>query len=85
MPGDALGYYRGRPVYGADYFKRKMSQFSKNVLIRAHQPFIETVIFEKRCLTLMSSLAYKPTRYIAIADLERPVIESVNDLEILEI
>jgi len=85
MPGDALGYYQGRPVYGADYFKRKMTQFSKNVLIRAHQPFIETVIFNKLCLTLMTSLAYKPIRYIAIADLEKPVIESADDLEILEI
>lgn len=84
-PGDALGYYRGRPIYGEDYFKIKMSQFSKNVLIRAHQPFIKTVIFDKLCLTLMTSLAYKPIRCIAIADLERPVIESVDDLEILEI
>jgi len=85
MPGDFLGNYRGRPVYGEDYFKRKMSQLKRTVLIRAHQPYIETVIFDKLCLTLMTSHAYKPTRIIAIADLEKPKIKTVDDLEILEI
>jgi hypothetical protein len=33
----------------------------------------------------MTSQAYKPDRTIAIADLEKPLIETVDDLEILEI
>jgi protein phosphatase len=85
MPGDFLGNYRGRPIYGKDYFKRKMNQFRGKVLIRAHQPYIETIIFQKHCLTLMTSHAYKPVRHIAIADLEKPTIKTVDDLEILEI
>lgn len=85
MPGDFLGNYRGRPVYGEDYFKRTMNKFKRTVLIRSHQPCIEPVIFNKSCLTLMTSHAYKPERIIAIADLEKPTIKTVDDLEILEI
>lgn len=85
MPGNFLGYYGGRPIYGEDYFKRKMNQLRCKVLIRSHQPYIETVTFKKHCLTLMTSHAYKPLRYIAIADLEKPAIKTVDELEILEI
>lgn len=85
MQGGFLGYFKGRPVHGDDYFKRKMNQFRKNVLIRAHQPYIETIMFDRNCLTLITSFAYKPVRIIAIADLEKPSIETVDDLEILEI
>lgn len=85
MPGNFLGNYGGRPLYGEDYFKRKMNQFRGKVLIRSHQPYIKTVIFEKHCLTLMTSHAYKPIRHIAIADLERPIIKTVDELKIVEI
>jgi predicted MPP superfamily phosphohydrolase len=85
MPGDFLGNYGGRPIYGEAYFKRKMKQFRSKVLIRAHQPYVKTVIFEKHCLTLMTSHAYKPVRHIAIADLEKPIIKTVDELDILEI
>jgi predicted phosphodiesterase len=85
MPGEFLGNYRGRPVYGEDYFKRTMSILKRTVLIRAHQPYIKPVIFDKHCLTLITSHAYKPERTIAIADLEKPAIETVGDLEIIEI
>jgi len=85
MPGDFLGTYRGRPVYGEDYFKLTMSRLQKTVLIRSHQPYISPVIFNKRCLTLMTSHAYKPTRTIAIADLEKININTIEDLEIIEI
>lgn len=85
MPGYFLGNYRGRPVYGEDYFKRTMSQLKRTVLIRSHQPFVKPVIFDRRCLTVMTSHAYKPDRTIAIADLEKPAIKTVDDLEILEV
>ena len=85
MPGDFLGNYRGRPVYGKDYFKRTMNKLGRTVLIRSHQPYIDPVIFNKFCLTLMTSHAYKPERIIAIADLENPTIKTVDDLEIIEV
>jgi len=85
MPGDFLGNYRGRPVYGEDYFKRTMSLLKRTVLIRSHQPYIKPVIFNNRCLTLMTSHAYKPSRTIAIADLEKRTIKTVGELEIIKI
>jgi len=81
-PGDFIGSDSGRPVFGRDYFDRVMKQLGVNVLIRSHQPHIAPVIFEKRCLTLMTSYYYTMTRTIAIADLEKPTINSVDDLEI---
>ncbi len=85
MPGEFIEEYGGRPTYGEDYFKRTMKQLRKNVLIRSHQPHVKPIIFDKRCLTLMTSLAYSPIRNIAIADLEKPIIETVEDLDILDI
>ena len=83
--GEFLGGIWGRPLFGKDYFKRTMKQLKMNVLIRAHQPHIEPIIFEKHCLTLITSHAYKPVRNIAIVDLETPVIKTTDDLEVLEI
>jgi len=85
MPGNFLGNYGGRPVYGRDYFTTTMDRLGKKVLIRAHQPHIKPAIFERHCLTLMTSHAYKPERLIAVADLEKPVIETVDELEVFEI
>jgi hypothetical protein len=84
-PGDFIGENSGRPVFGIDYFKRVMKQLGAQVLIRSHQTNIDPVIFDKRCLTLMTSYYYTMTRTVAIADLERPAITSVDDLEIVEI
>lgn len=84
-PGDFIGENSGRPLFGVDYFNRVMKQLGSQVLIRSHQTNIEPVIFDKRCLTLMTSYYYTMTRTVAIADLERPVINSVDDLEIVEI
>jgi hypothetical protein len=83
--GNSLGDYGGRPLFGRDYFMRVMQQLGMNVLIRSHQPHIEPVIFNKRCVTLMTSHAYTLTRSIAIVDLEQPFIESADDLDIVEI
>jgi hypothetical protein len=84
-PGEFIGSHSGRPVFGRDYFDRVMKQLGAHVLIRSHQAHIDPVIFDKRCLTLMTSYYYTLTRTIAIADLERPEITSVDDLEIVEI
>ncbi len=85
MPGERVNDPKDRPGFGEGYFIRAMKQLGKNVLIRSHQPKIKPVIFDKRCITLMTSYAYTFTRHIAIADLEKPFIHSADDLEILEI
>ncbi len=84
-PGEFLGDRGGRPTFGEDYFLRTMERLGMNVLVRSHQPHIAPVIFQKRCLTLMTSYYYTFDRRIAIADLEKPAIRTVDDLEIIEI
>jgi len=82
MEGESLGEYVGRPQFGRDYFDRLMSQFDKTVLIRAHQPNVSANMFGKRCLTLFTSFAYLPFRSIAIVDLSKPKISSLDDIEV---
>lgn len=84
-PGDFLGDFWGRPVYGQTYFERVMARLNRTVLIRAHQLHIDPIVFSRRCLTIITSHAYSHIRHIAIADLAKPVIKTVSDLEILEI
>jgi hypothetical protein len=84
-PGEFLGDRGGRPVFGEDYFTPTMGQVGTNILIRSHQPRINPIIYNKKCLTLMTSFFYTMKRLIAIADLEKSVINSVDDLEIIEI
>jgi hypothetical protein len=62
-----------------------MKHLGLHVLIRSHQPNINPVIFDKRCLTLMTSHYYTFERRVAIVDLEKPSIRSVDDLEIVDI
>ncbi|MEW6052900.1 MAG: metallophosphoesterase family protein [Nitrospirota bacterium] len=83
--GEFIGSRGGRPVFGEDYFSRTMKQLGARVLIRSHQPQIRPVIFGKRCLTLMTSYYYTFSRHIAIADLEKTYINSVDDLDRTEI
>ena len=85
MKGEIVNDLEDRPKFGEDYFMRVMKQLGKNMLIRSHQPRIKPIIFDKRCITLMTSYAYTFTRLIAIADLEKPFIHSADDLEIVEI
>ena len=82
LEGESLGEYLGRPQYGRDYFNSLMSRFGKKVLIRAHQPNVSANMFGKRCLTLFTSFAYLPFRSIAVADLSKPEIASLDDLEV---
>ncbi len=62
-----------------------MKQLGQRVFVRSHQPNIPPIVFDKRCLTLMTSYYYTFERHVAIADLEMPLISSVEDLEIVEI
>lgn len=84
-PGELLSEPDERPRYGRDYFTRVMKQLGANVCVRSHQPHMRDVIFDKRCLTLMTSYAYTINRTIAVLDLEKPLITSIDDLDVLEI
>jgi predicted MPP superfamily phosphohydrolase len=74
----------GRPQFGRGWFQEIMSRLGKNVLIRSHQPDAQPTMYDRRCLTIFTSSAYRhyiSERTIALVDL-RKVIRSVDDLEI---
>ena len=73
--------YSGRPQFGRWYFERLMRRLGKNVLIRSHQPDIPTVIYDRRCLTLFTSHAYRSTRTVAVTSMERE-IKTADDLHL---
>ena len=83
--GELLSGPDERPRYGRNYFTRVMTQLGARVCVRSHQPRIKDVVFDKRCLTLMTSYAYSINRTIAVADLEKPSINSTDDLDVVEI
>jgi serine/threonine-protein phosphatase 2A catalytic subunit len=82
---NSLYSYDGRPKFGEKYFKSVMEKIGMNILIRSHQPRIKTAIFDKRCLTIITSYSYTLTRLIAIVDLEKTSINSINDIVLTEI
>ncbi len=77
---DVMDDWGGRPQYGGEYFRRMMERFQRQVLIRSHQPHASLLMFEKRCITVLTSHAYLPIRTIVIADLGKE-IRSAEDLE----
>lgn len=76
---DYLGDLWGRPQFGRRYFRRLMTRYQKQVLVRSHQPSAPSTMFGKRCITIFTSHAYLPTRTIAIAELEKE-IRSAEDV-----
>jgi len=84
--GKFLGFdpYTGRPQFGRGWFEEIMARFGKNVLIRSHQPNAPQVMYDRRCLTIFTSSAYRyyvPERTIALVDSERGV-KRVDDVRI---
>ncbi|MBE0431410.1 MAG: serine/threonine protein phosphatase [Dehalococcoidia bacterium] len=84
--GEFLGAdpYGGRLSFGQGWFERLMSRFSKNVLVRSHQPDAPSVMYGGRCLTIFTSSAYRHYRSepaVAVVDLEREV-NSADDIRI---
>lgn len=82
--GDHLGnrYFASRPLFGKTRFNNTMSNLGKNVLIRSHQPNASQMMYDRRCLTIFTSSAYRsavPERTIAITDLSVGV-KTVDDL-----
>jgi predicted phosphodiesterase len=67
---NALSDWWGRPQLDEPYFDRMMDRYQKKVLIRSHQPRAPLQMFQKRCITVFTSNAYRVSRTIAIADLE---------------
>jgi len=83
--GQFLGIdpYTGRPQFGRGWFEDIMSRLGKNVLIRSHQPDAPATMYDRRCLTIFTSSAYRnyiSERTIALVDL-RKAVKSVNDVE----
>jgi hypothetical protein len=74
--GDLLGDWGGRPQFGSLYFRRVMDRYQKKWLIRSHQPHSPQWLFNRGCLTIFTSYAYKSTRTIARVDLERELRNS---------
>ena len=65
--------WSGRPQFGPGYFERLMDRYQKRILIRSHQPYAPLFMFNKRCITIFTSYAYVPDRYVAIAEMEKEV------------
>jgi len=84
--GEFLGIdpYTARPQFGRGWFEEIMSRLGKNILIRSHQPGAPPTMYDRRCLTIFTSSAYRhyiSERTIALVDLRR-VVKSVDDIEI---
>jgi len=84
--GGSLGtdLYTGRPQFGRGWFEQIMSRLGKNVLIRSHQPGAPSTMYDKRCLTIFTSSAYRhyvSERTIAMADLSKE-IKTTDDIDI---
>jgi hypothetical protein len=76
--------YTGRPQFGRGWFEEIMSRLGKTVLIRSHQPDAPATMYDRRCLTIFTSSAYRhyvSERTIALVDMGNGV-KSVGDIEI---
>lgn len=76
--------YTGRPQFGRGWFEEMMSRLDKDVLIRSHQPDAPPTMYDKRCLTIFTSSAYRryvSERTIALVDLRKEV-KSADDIDI---
>jgi hypothetical protein len=84
--GEFLGIapQTGRPQFGRGWFEEIMSRLGKNVLIRSHQPDAPPTMYDRRCLTIFTSSAYRhyiPERTIASVDLKK-LVKSADDIDI---
>jgi hypothetical protein len=76
--------HSGRPQFGRGWFEKAMHVLGKNVLIRSHQPDAPAIMYDRRCLTIFTSSAYRhytSQRTVALTDLDT-VVQSVDDLRI---
>ena len=79
------GRFEGRPTFGPTAFEERSFQLGVKIQIRSHQPTAPLYLFDERCLTLFTSIAYSGhTRRVArLAPGQR--IETARDLQLIEI
>ena len=75
----------GRPVFDRADFEHRIRHLDARILVRSHQPFAPTFLYDDRCLTLFTSCAYGDgVRRVALLRPGRPV-ETARDLDLIEI
>ncbi len=75
----------GRPSFGRAAFDRRMDQLGARILVRSHQPFAPTLLFDDRCLTLFTSCAYGDgARRVAVLRPGRR-LDTARNLDLIEI
>ena len=83
--GGGLPAFGGRPAFDRDAFDRRTARLGARVLVRSHQPFAPTYLFDDRCLTLFTSSAYGDgRRRVAVLHPER-IVRTARDLDLIEI
>jgi len=72
----------GRPTFGPAAFERRAARLGVRVLVRSHQPFAPTYLYDDRCLTVFTSSAYGTgPRQVAVLKPGRRV-RSARDLDL---
>jgi predicted MPP superfamily phosphohydrolase len=71
--------FSGRPKFGENYFDNIMKKLNKKILIRAHDPKADVIMFN-RCITLITSIYYGSRRIAVIEKGVNP--ESIKDIKI---
>jgi hypothetical protein len=75
----------GRPSFGPMEFNRRMEQLDARILVRSHQPFSPTFLFDDRCLTVFTSCAYGDgVRRVAVLRPDR-YAETARGLDLIEL
>jgi len=72
--------FSGRPKFGENYFDNIMKKLNKKILIRAHDPKADVIMFNNRCITLITSIYYGSRRIAVIEKGVNP--ESIKDIKI---
>lgn len=67
-----------RPQFDEEYFRRKMEDFDKEILIRSHQPNCPQTMYDERCITVFTSSTYVDQRAVVVFRTESGNWEVVN-------
>ena len=79
------GRFEGRPSFGPTTFEERSFQLGVKVLIRSHQPMAPLYLFDDRCLTLFTSIAYGGTTRRVARLLPDQQIKTARDLNLIEV
>jgi len=74
-----------RPAFGPSAFEKRSAQLGIDVLIRSHQPAAPLYLFDDRCLTLFTSIAYGNGTRQVVRLLPDQQIETARDLELIDL